>query len=186
MPSSLIGDLIFFCFVAITFLGAVMAVGLKNIFHNALSLALTLLGTAGIFVFLHVEFLALMQVLIYAGAISIAIIFAVMLSPPISLKPKKRSLTKILVSLCVSALVFASLVYVFVKTPWQISADLNSGDYSVLHLGEILIARYAFAFELISIVLLVAILGALVIAREEPGEKAAEHFPELEKERWAP
>jgi len=184
LPS--IGDLVFLCFVAITFLGAVMAVGLKNIFHNALSLALALLGTAGIFVFLHSEFLALMQVLIYAGAISIAIIFAVMLSPPISLKPKKRRLSKILVSLCVSALVFASLAYVFIKTPWPVSPDPDAGDYSVVHLGEVLIARYAFAFELISVVLLVAILGALVIAREEPGEKAKQTFPELEEERWAP
>lgn len=165
----LIGDLVFGCFVGMTLAGAIMAVGLKNIFHNALSLALALLGTAGIFVFLHSEFLALMQVLIYAGAISIAIIFAIMLSPPLSLVPEKRSLSKILVSLTVSALVFASFVYVFLHTPWPVSADLDGGDYSVRHLGEVLIDRYAFAFELISIVLLVAILGSMVIAREEKG-----------------
>lgn len=178
-----ISDLVFFTFVAITFLGAVMAVGLKNIFHNALSLALTLFGTAGIFVFLHTEFLALMQILIYAGAISIAIIFAVMLSPPLALKPPKRSLTKILVSLAVSALVFVSLVYVFIRTPWPVG-DPEIGDYSVAHLGEVLINRYAFAFELISLVLLVAILGAIVIAREEPGERP-EAPPPPEKERFA-
>ncbi len=165
----LIGDLIFLLFAAITIAGALMAVGLKNIFHNVLSLALTLLGTAGIFIFLHAEFLALVQVLIYAGAISIAIIFAIMLSPPLSMKPVPRSMTKILVSACVSALVFAVFVYIFIKAPWQVSLDPSLGDYSVVHLGEVLVEHYAFAFELISVVLLVAILGALVIAREEPG-----------------
>ena len=163
-----------------------MAVALKNIFHNALSLALTLLGTAGIFIFLNSEFLGLMQVLIYAGAISIAIIFAVMLSPPMSLVPRPRSLTKILVSLSVSGLIFAALAYVFVRTPWPVSAAApDSGDYSVVHLGEILISRYAFAFELISVVLFVAILGAIVIAREEPGERNLDPKIDLEDERWA-
>ena len=180
-----IGDLIFMGFVGITFAGAFMAVSLKNIFHNALSLALTLLGTAGIFIFLHSEFLGLMQVLIYAGAISIAIIFAVMLSPPLSLKPRPRSLTKILVSLAVSALVFVTLAYIFIRTPWPVSVEVDGGDYSVAHLGEVLINRYAFAFELISVVLLVAILGAIVIAREEPGEPSLDPKIDLEDERWA-
>ena len=135
MPLS-IGDWVFMGFVGLTFLGAVMAVGLKNIFHNALSLALTLFGTAGIFVFLHSEFLALMQILIYAGAISIAIIFAIMLSPPLSMIPEKRNLTKILVSLVVSALTFVSFVYIFLKTPWPVSDNLDSGDFSVFHLGD--------------------------------------------------
>ncbi|MBI4971829.1 MAG: NADH-quinone oxidoreductase subunit J [Candidatus Omnitrophica bacterium] len=184
MPLS-IGDLIFVCFVGITFAGAIMAVSLKNIFHNALSLALTLLGTAGIFVFLHCEFLGLMQILIYAGAISIAIIFAVMLSPPLSLKPKKRSVTKVLVSLSVSTLTFVTLAYIFIRTPWPISANADAGDFSATHIGEILISRYAFAFELISIVLLVAILGALVIAHEEPGDRRLDPEISLEDERWA-
>ncbi|MBI4397502.1 MAG: NADH-quinone oxidoreductase subunit J [Candidatus Omnitrophica bacterium] len=161
-----IADFIFFVFAAITVLGAFMAVGLKNIFHNALALALTLLGTAGIFVFLSSEFLALMQVLIYAGAISIAIIFAIMLSPPLAHKPVKRSMGKILISLVTSALILCALSYTFIKAPWPVSAA-GEGDYSVAHLGQVLVERYAFAFELISVVLLVAILGAIVIAREE-------------------
>ena len=180
-----IGDFIFVIFVGITFAGAFMAVALKNIFHNALSLALTLLGTAGIFIFLHSEFLGLMQVLIYAGAISIAIIFAVMLSPPMSLVPRPRNLTKILVSLSVSGLIFVTLAYIFTRTPWPVSTVPDSGDYSVVHLGEILISRYAFAFELISVVLLVAILGAIVIAREEPGQRNLDPKIDLEDERWA-
>lgn len=162
----LLGDAIFLFFVAVTILGAVMAVGLKNIFHNALGLALALLGTACIFIFLHAEFLALMQVLIYAGAISIAIIFAVMLSPPLSLKPRERDFTKILLSLLVGLLAFLSLSYVFLQTQWKVVADPDAGDYSVAQLGEVIVKNYGLPFELISVALLVAIIGALVIARE--------------------
>ncbi len=163
---SLITDLTFLFFVVVTLGGAVMAVGLKNIFHNALSLALTLFGTAGIFIFLRSEFVALIQILIYAGAISIAIIFAIMLSPSLSLKPSKRSVTKILISLSVSLLVFVALSYIFIHTPWVVLPEMV-GDNSVKHIGEVIIQRYAFAFELISVVLLVSILGSLVIAQKD-------------------
>ena len=166
-----IGDAVFLLFVLITLVGAVMAVSLKNIFHNALSLALALVGTAGIFVFLHAEFLALMQVLIYAGAISIAIIFAIMLSPPLALVPEKRNRRKIFISTLAGTFVFCVLSYLMLKTPWPVSPDSDGGDYSIVHLGEMLLGRYAFAFELISVVLLAAILGALVIARGGEEEK---------------
>jgi len=166
----LVGNIVFIIFIAITLIGAVMAVGLKSIFHNALSLALALFGTAGIFIFLRSEFVALIQVLIYAGAISIAIIFAIMLSPALSIKLQKRKLTKFLGASSISALIFVSFVWIFNKTPWNVSNNPDVGDYSLVHLGETLITKYAFAFELISIVLLVSVLGALVIASEK--EKA--------------
>lgn len=162
----LLGDVIFLLFAGITILGALMAVGLKNIFHNALSLALALVGTAGIFVFLHSEFLALMQILIYAGAISIAIIFAVMLSPPLSLKPRERDFTKGLLALLVAMLVCLTLSFVLMDTPWPLVVDPDAGDYSVLQVGILLATDYGLAFELISVALLIAIIGALVIARE--------------------
>jgi NADH:ubiquinone oxidoreductase subunit 6 (subunit J) len=162
----LLGDAIFVFFAAMTIVGALMAVGLKNIFHNALAFALTLAGTAGIFVFLNSEFLALMQILIYAGASSIAIIFAVMLSPPLSLKPRERDFSKALLAFLVALLVCLSLAYLVMTTPWPVLDNPDIGDYSVDFVGEMLVKNYALAFELISVALLVAIIGALVVARE--------------------
>ncbi len=72
----------FILVVAITILGALIAVGARKIFHNVLGLALAMFGVSGLFVYLNSPFVALMQILIYVGAICIAIIFAVMLSEP--------------------------------------------------------------------------------------------------------
>ena len=91
-----LADLSFLGVLTITFGGAFIAVGARNIFHNVLGLALSLFGVAGIFVFLNSPFLAMMEILIYVGAICIAICFAIMLSEPLYLprpprKPIKAS-----------------------------------------------------------------------------------------------
>ena len=75
----------FILVVALTILGALIAVGARNIFHNVLGLAVALFGVSGLFVYLNSPFVALMEILIYVGAICIAICFAVMLSEPMHL-----------------------------------------------------------------------------------------------------
>src|SRR5438045_2091421 len=106
--------------VAITLLGAVLAVGLKNVFYNALSLILCLFGVATIFVYLNSEFLAIMEVIVYIGAISIAIIFAIMLSRPMLPTSEPRNFGKILRSGILGALLFAALVKMIRQTSWPV------------------------------------------------------------------
>ena len=81
--------------IGITILGAIIAVGARNIFHNVLGLCLSLFGVAGIFVFLNSPFVALMEILIYVGAICIAICFAIMLSEPLYLPRPPRNKVKV-------------------------------------------------------------------------------------------
>jgi len=101
--------------------------------------------------------------LIYVGAITIAIVFAIMLSRPLHLEVPKRHLPKVVAASGVSILVFLSLAGVGLKQQWM-AAAVQSGDWSVEALGHAMLTKYNLVFEVISLVLLVAIIGAIVTA----------------------
>jgi len=156
--------------VALTLTGALIAVFPRNILYNVLGLIVSLTGVAGIFVYLGSPFIALMELLIYVGAICISIIFAIMLSRPLHLSLPKRRLSKVGLALGVGAAVFIMLSAIISRTEWQ-PAAMRSSDWSVATLGAYLLTRYDLVFEVISLVLLVAILGAIIIsgyARRSP------------------
>ncbi len=154
----------FFLVVAVTIAGALIAVAARKIFHNILGLALALFGVAGLFVFLNSPFVALMEILIYVGAICIAICFAVMLSEPQYLPLPPRSPLKIQAALAGALAVFIFLGMLLKKTTW-VPAKERAADWSVATLGHYLLTNYSLIFELISLLLLVAMLGAIVTAR---------------------
>jgi len=149
--------------VIFTFTGALIAVLPRNILYNVLGLILCLTGVGGIFLFLGSAFIALMELLIYVGAICISIVFAIMLSRPLHLSLPKRHLPKVWGAFVVALLVFGVLVTIISRTPWQ-PAPVRSSDWSVTTLGAYLLTRYDLVFEVMSIVLLVAILGAILIS----------------------
>lgn len=159
-----LSDLFFVLIAGITVLGAFMAVWLKNVFYNALSLILCLFGVAAIFIFLNSEFLAVIEVIIYIGAISIAIIFAIMLSRPMFQQHEKRSPMKLARSLAAAALLLTGLWKVIRATRWPLVADPSQGDYSMNAIGKALLTTSLLPFEAVSLVLLVAIVGALVVS----------------------
>jgi NADH-quinone oxidoreductase subunit J len=158
----------FLVVVGMTILGALIAVGARNIFHNVLGLALSLIGVAGIFIYLNSPFVALMEILIYVGAICIAICFAIMLSQPQYLKGPPRSFLKSLGAMLGAVSVMGFLVLLTKKTQW-VPAAKRSTDWSVTTIGHYLLTNYALIFEVISLLLLVAMLGAIVTAREGRG-----------------
>ena len=157
-----LADIVFVALVGITLLGGVLAVWLRNVFYNAMSLILCLFGVAGLFVYLNSEFLAVVEVIIYIGAISIAIIFAIMLSKPWTRQHTSREIPKVLRALLAGGFLFAGLVQIVRGAPW-IQGALE-GDYSLQHIGRSLLRDYALPFETVSLVLLVAIIGALVVS----------------------
>jgi NADH:ubiquinone oxidoreductase subunit 6 (subunit J) len=159
-----LAGLSFLIILAMTLGGAVIAVGARNIFHNVLGLALSLFGVAGIFLFLNSPFLAMMEILIYVGAICIAICFAIMLSEPLYLPKPPRKPVKLLGAGLGAGLVFFMLAILVKKTAWVPAANRGT-DWSVATIGHYLLTRYALIFEVISLVLLVAMLGAIVNAK---------------------
>jgi NADH-quinone oxidoreductase subunit J len=153
----------FWVVVGLTLAGAVIAVFPRNILYNVLGLVLSLTGVAGLYLFLNSMFVALMQLLIYIGAICIAIVFAIMLSRPLHLELPKRNLGKVAGAAGAAALFFAANMAVVFKTSWQAEAQ-RSGDWSIATIGHLLLTRYDLVFEVISLVLLVAIIGAILTA----------------------
>jgi NADH-quinone oxidoreductase subunit J len=159
---------IFVACIAITVTGALIAAFTKRIIRSVCGLAICALGLAGLFYFLNSPFLALMEVLIYIGAVCVTIIFGVMLTEPDEAAPENLSrpfpVIAPLISLAIGAGVFLGIAKLSLSGHWSAPATLVN-DGSVKAIGVALLSTYSVPFELISLVLLVAILGALVIAR---------------------
>ena len=149
--------------VVLTLAGAVLAVIPLKIVHNILGLALAMFGVTGIYLYLGSQFVAMMQLLVYVGAICITYIFAIMLSPPLELEAPKRPAVKLVSSLIVGAITFAAVVQMLFSTKWAPYAQ-PSRDFTLKTLGQQLLTRYFLVFELISLLLAVAIVGAIMIA----------------------
>ncbi len=158
---------LFLFFVATTVAGALVAVAAQRIIRGVCGLAVCCLGLAGLYYFLNSPFLALMELLIYVGAVCVTIIFAVMLAEPDEPAPTgslPRRLCGAAATVVVAGAIFWSLARLGVFGRWPTLA-LDTRDWSVQKIGVELLTTYSFAFEAISLVLLVAILGALAIAR---------------------
>lgn len=153
----------FWIVVGLTFGGAGIAVFPRNILYNVLGLALALTGIAGLYLYLGSFFMAMMQLLIYVGAITIAIVFAIMLSRPMHLEVPKRRVPKVAMAALASGLFFVAILAAGAKSQWVVAAE-RSSDWSVETIGHLLLTRHNLVFEAISLVLLVAIIGAIVTA----------------------
>jgi NADH-quinone oxidoreductase subunit J len=160
-------DFVFAVAVAATIAGALIAVGTSRIIHSVCGLAMCCFGLAGLYYFLHSPFLSLMEILIYVGAICVTIIFAVMLAEPDeapALETRRQKWGWGGAALLVSGAVFWGVARLGLGHQWSVPAR-RSTEGSVQDIGLALMTTYGLAFELISLVLLVAIVGALVVAR---------------------
>ncbi len=169
---------VLFWIIAVILVGAaLMVVGLRNIVHSAIALVLVFAMAAGIYVLLNAEFIAIVQILIYAGAVTILILFALMLTR-ISGLPDTNPTNKLwLVAFVISALVGVGIIYAVTVSPHAIAAVSNGASQlpanvnNVVRIGQLLYSptgySYVLPFEIASLVLLVAIIGAIVIGRED-------------------
>lgn len=160
-----VAEILFALFIAVTFCGAVIAMKARYLMNAVLGLALSLLGIAGLYFHLGSPFLALMQVLIYVGAVCIIIAFGIMVGPKPHTEKEKRVLGKrnIILGAAVSLTGFGLLTSAIVQAT-MVPAKVRTGDMSITFLGESLAYHYCLAFELVSVILLTAIIGALIIA----------------------
>lgn len=160
-----LSGLVFLVMVATTVVGALIATNSKRLIRSVAGLSLCFIGVAGLFYFLNSPFIAMMEMLIYVGAVCVAIIFALMLAEPRSEdKPGKQSGIGSFFGFIAAGLVFMGVALIGMHTNW-IPAVIKVNDGSVTEIGKALLTSYSMVFELISVVLLVAIIGALVLAR---------------------
>ncbi|BHH82724.1 NADH-quinone oxidoreductase subunit J family protein [Desulforhopalus sp. 52FAK] len=158
--------LVFLALIVITLTGGVIACNSNRVVRAVAGLIVCFVGVAGLYFFLNSPFVSMMQLLIYVGAIAVAIAFAVMLAAPE--EKRKVGPTGPLegpLAFGSAALLAGGFSVLALKTDWPVMAKLNDG--SIKEIGIRLLTEHSMVFELISIVLLIAILGALVIARRE-------------------
>jgi len=157
--------------VATTLGGALLAVLATRVIRSVAGLAICAVGLAGCYAFLQSPFLALMEILIYVGAVCVTIIFGVMLTEPDEPPPPESHRREAWwggAALLVGAAVFGGIARLGLTGAWP-AAAARPADGSVQAIGVALLTTYSLPFELISLVLVVAILGALVIARRGRG-----------------
>jgi len=190
-------DVVFWILSVMAVVGAFGVVMVPDLFRAALLLIVVFIAVAGFFILLSAEFLAVVQVLIYVGAIAILIIFAVMLTRDVqhgNLPNRMQMPAAVL-----AALLFAALVAVAVDTQWEflpaeqqervdlvqtsavttltgdvlteagITSPEEQAEVQNAGLADLLISDYVLPFEAVSVLLLAALIGALVLVRPNPG-----------------
>ena len=157
----------FWILSAITVGGSLAVLLSRNLIHAVIFLVFAFLGMAGLFLTLSADFVAVAQVLIYAGAISILMVFAVMLTP-LAARDNANS-PYALPGVLLGVLFAAGVAFVAIDADWRVLADLGADRFAttVGAIGELLLGRYLFAFELASVLLLAALIGAILLVRED-------------------
>jgi len=141
-----------------------MIIVVRNLMHAVLLLILSFVGMAGLFITLSADFVGVVQVLIYAGAIAVLMIFAVMLTPRAARNNAGNALQ--LPALALSGLLTAGVIFVVLQTDWR-QASRGSFDATAASIGDALLKPFVLPFEIASVLLVVAMIGAILLVREE-------------------
>jgi NADH:ubiquinone oxidoreductase subunit 6 (subunit J) len=156
-------QIIFYMLIFIAGTSAILLLVIRNVFKGALLLLVCLLAIAGIYVLSFAEFVAVTQILIYAGGIMVVIIFGIMLTSKIAGKPLEAGSSNILSASLVGLLLFGVLIYLFTNFLSLSGPDfLNTGN-QMENIGVNLMTTHSFPFELSGVLLLVSLVGAAVI-----------------------
>ncbi|MFQ5798479.1 MAG: NADH-quinone oxidoreductase subunit J [Bacteroidota bacterium] len=161
-----LADIVFYVFALITVISAFIVVFSRSVIYSAFSLLFTFFGVAGLYVLLNADFLAVTQLLIYVGGILVLLLFGVMLTSKVVSVEIKTGTLQTLPAVIVSAAVAGTLGGVYWITDWKVlpSTEVSS---TAPRIGELLMTQFLLPFEVASVVLLVALLGAAMIARRE-------------------
>ena len=157
---------VFYLVVVVTLGSAMMVAFSRNIIYSAFSLLGTFAGVAGIYIFLGADFVAAVQLLIYVGGILVLVLFAVMLTHRITdVEITNRAAGRIPALIVVGVLVYL-LAQTVRETPWTKAKEIVFAA-TTAKIGDLFLDTYLLPFELASLVLLAALIGAVVIARKE-------------------
>lgn len=159
------GVVVAFWVLAVTSVGsALMVAAVRNLLHAALFLVLSFVGVAGLYITLSADFVAVAQVLIYAGAIAVLILFAIMLTPRAARDNADGMFW--MPALVLAGLMATTISLIAVRTDWAIS-DRGPFSETATAIGEALLDPFVLPFEVASVLLVAAMIGAIVILEEE-------------------
>ncbi|GBF11825.1 NADH-quinone oxidoreductase subunit J [Tepidibacillus infernus] len=161
----------FFLFALMAISGGVFMLNLNKVVHMVLSIGLSFMGVAGLFILLKAEYLAFVQVLIYAGAITIMMVMGTMMTQHkdegVKIKRKWHTALSILSTIMVGGFF---LYGIFITNKYWPTETSDLGANNVMAIGETVFTKYVIPFELASVLLLVALVGAIVLAKKESEE----------------
>lgn len=153
--------------LAVLLVGSALAVVLtKNLFHSVLWLALTLTGTAGIFLSLDAEFLAAVQLLLYAGGVVTIAVFAIVVTERLVGDRITQTSRQIFSGLVIAGAVLVGLLTFILRTPLTRPRPPMAGDLTRA-IGDAVLTRFVLSFELLGALFLAALLGAMYFARPD-------------------
>lgn len=159
--------IIFWLLAVVILVSGLLVVTLRNMFHCALCLILCLSAVAGIYILLEAEFLAAAQVLIYVGAVAILIVFTVMLTADLGSSKEFQHNQNGTIAFVVCTIFAIGAPWLIMKTGvWPNPRDGEFAD-NVGSIGKYLMTDFMLPFEVVSVLLLAALIGAIVLARKE-------------------
>lgn len=158
----------FYVLAAITLLSAVMVSVVRDLVHAVLFLILSFIGVAGLYITLSADFVAVAQILIYAGAISVLMLFAILLTPA-SARDNGTVSYAAPVSV-IAGLIGAVIIFVALDTPWAV-ADREVSGSTARAIGNALLDPYVLPFEVASVLMMIAMIGAIVLVRPADEEE---------------
>lgn len=164
------GEFIAFMGLAlVAIIGGVLLLNLTKVIHMVVALIFTFVAIAGIYVLLSAEFVAAVQILIYSGAITIIMLFGIMLTKhDDTSEPKVGRWRKVLLFLGIVGFAFAVYIGIYNFDIAQVPTALHENN--TMQIGEALYSKHIIPFELTSVLLLVALVGSIVLAKNEKKE----------------
>lgn len=163
-PLPTVQQAVFLGIAAFIVAAALLTVLLRNLFHASLCLTAAFFGVAGLYILLQAEFLAVTQVLVYIGAIATLIVFAIMLSRGITSQAGRLNAQWSAVAVG-AVFLFVFLTSILRAIDWPSTSQAVPTD-AIARLGADFVGSYLVPFEVVSVLLLVALIGSIMIARE--------------------
>jgi len=164
--------ILFYVFGLLAIAAAVFMLATKNVLYAAFGLLITLLSVAAIFILLYADFVAIAQLMIYIGGVLILVLFSVMLSNQVQGQPVQSESINRFSGLLTAGALLAGLAYLILSAdylfPSETSlASTSNTKTSIITIGIRLITNFALPFEVASLILLIALMGAAFISTEE-------------------
>lgn len=172
---TLSGSVIAFFIISLFIIGcAIMMLNFRKVIYMALCIGGVFVGCAAIYMLLGAEFVGVAQLMVYAGAITILIMFAIMLTNHEAMEPPMQWNARNILSALGCTLLGGVILLAIRATkfpPTDGSVDLNGGESNAVAIGTVLFKQYAIPFELVSLLLIVGLVGAVILAKDRKEEE---------------
>jgi NADH-quinone oxidoreductase subunit J len=165
--------ILFFLFALLTVGSAIVVVFSRSVIYAAFALLFTFVGVAGLYVLLMADFIAVAQIMVYVGGILILLIFGVMLTNRVTDVDLQSGAIHGLPATIVVGVLLGTLILLVTRTQWIVEPRVPEVTGTTAEIGELLFSSYLLPFEVVGLLLLMAIMGAAMIARSDDGSQEA-------------